>query len=110
MKKLFLLFCLLGSISIVNAQSSDDTTTSDDTTSSSNESSSGGTETRTYGIKYNTDKGKNEIWLAKDDGTEEFLIDFQFPSNAWAPGNSFADSKTGKLYLWDSGGSPCAGL
>ena len=34
---------------------------------------------------------------------ETFLIDFAFPSGSWAPGNSFADAKTGKLYLWDSG-------
>ena len=107
MKNLFILFCLLGSIGFVNAQSSDDTTTSDDTASSSSESSSGGTETRTYGIKYNPDKGKNEIWLAKDDGTEEFLIDFQFPTNSWVPSNSFADTTTGKLYLWQGGGQKC---
>ena len=33
----------------------------------------------------------------------------QFPSGGWAPGNSFADAKTGKLYLWDSGGQVCTG-
>ena len=111
MKKLFLLFCLLGSISIVNAQSSDDTTTSDDITSSSNESSSGENETKTYGIKYNNISKKNEIWQLNEDGSEELLKSFEFPSgnNAWDAEKSYVDEKTGKLYLWDSGGSECAG-
>ena len=58
----------------------------------------------TYGVKYNPTSQKNEIYRANDDGTETFLIDFAFPSGGWTPGNSFADVKTGKLYLWDSGG------
>ena len=57
----------------------------------------------TYGVKYNPTSQKNEIYRANDDGTETFLIDFGFPSGGWVPGNSFADAKTGKLYLWDSG-------
>ena len=57
----------------------------------------------TYGIKYNGTDEKNEVWLANPDGTETLLLQFEFPSGAWTPGNSFADQKTGKLYLWDSG-------
>ncbi len=63
----------------------------------------GAQEAITYGVKYNAESDKNEIYIANDDGTETFLIDFEFPSGAWAPGNSFSDSKTGKLYLWDAG-------
>ena len=62
----------------------------------------------TYGVKYNSQTQKNEIWLASDDGTETFLIDFRFPSNAWTPANSFSDVKTGKLYLWAASGQVCA--
>jgi hypothetical protein len=58
----------------------------------------------TYGIKWNPTDQKNEVWLANPDGTETLLLQFEFPSGGWAPGNSFADQKTGKLYLWDSGG------
>ena len=60
----------------------------------------------TYGVKYNPTSQKNEIYRANDDGTETFLIDFAFPSGGWTPGNSFADAKTGKLYLWDAGNGP----
>ena len=59
----------------------------------------------TYGVKFNGESNKNEIYIANDDGTETFLIDFEFPSGGWSPGNSFSDSKTGKLYLWDAGGN-----
>ena len=83
MKKLFITMCLLCFVDSVNAQQEDDAVT--------------------YGVKYNTTSQKNEIYRANDDGTETFLIDFAFPSGSWAPGNSFADAKTGKLYLWDSG-------
>ena len=62
----------------------------------------------TYGVKYNSQTQKNEIWLASDDGTETFLIDFRFPSNAWTPANSFSDVKPGKLYLWAASGQVCA--
>ena len=57
----------------------------------------------TYGIKWNPTDQKNEVWLANADGTETLLLQFEFPSGGWTPGNSFADQKTGKLYLWDSG-------
>jgi hypothetical protein len=60
-------------------------------------------------VKYNSTTKKNEIYRANDDGTETYLVDFKFPSGGWTPGNSFADSKTGKLYLWDSGGQVCTG-
>jgi hypothetical protein len=84
MKKLFITMCLLCFVDSVNAQQEDDAVT--------------------YGVKYNNTSQKNEIYRANDDGTETFLIDFAFPSGSWTPGNSFADAKTGKLYLWDSGG------
>jgi hypothetical protein len=95
----------LGSIGYMNAQSSDDTT------SSSSESSSDSTETKTYGLKYNNITKKNEIWQLNEDGSEELLKSFEFPSgnNAWDAEKSYVDEKTGKLYLWDSGGSECAG-
>ena len=57
----------------------------------------------TYGIKWNNTDQKNEVWLANQDGTETLLLQFEFPSGSWTPSNSFADQKTGKLYLWDSG-------
>jgi len=84
MKKLFITMCLLCFIDFAYAQQEDDAVT--------------------YGVKYNPTSQKNEIYRANDDGTETFLIDFAFPSGGWTPGNSFADVKTGKLYLWDSGG------
>jgi hypothetical protein len=87
----------------MNAQSSDDTT------SSSSESSSDSSETKTYGIKYNNISKKNEIWQLNEDGSEELLKSFEFPSGAWVVEKSYVDEKTGKLYLWDSGGSECAG-
>ena len=95
MKKLFLLFCLMGSVVVINAQEN------------SSEESSQTNDAITYGVKYNSTTKKNEIYRANDDGTETFLIDFKFPSGGWTPGNSFADSKTGKLYLWDSGSNIC---
>ena len=97
MKKLFLLFCLMGSVGVMNAQEN------------SSEESSQSNDAITYGVKYNPTTKKNEIYRANDDGTETFLIDFKFPSGGWNAGNSFADSKTGKLYLWDSGGQVCTG-
>jgi hypothetical protein len=84
MKKLYLLFCLMGSGGLINAQ-----------------------ETVTYGVKYNTVTKKNEIYRANDDGTETLLLEFKFPSGSWDEGKSFADSKTGKLFLWDSGDDEC---
>ena len=83
MKKLFITICVLCFVDSAYAQQEDDAVT--------------------YGVKYNNTSQKNEIYRANDDGTETFLIDFAFPSGSWAPGNSFADAKTGKLYLWDAG-------
>ena len=93
MKKLYLLFCLIGSVGVITAQEN---------------ASEQSNELATYGVKYNPTTKKNEIYLAKDDGTETFLVDFRFPTNSWTPGLSFADPKTGKLYLWaSSGGNVC---
>ena len=61
----------------------------------------------TYGIKYNAEEKKNEIWKVNSDGTETLLKQFRFATNGWTPDNSFADAKTGKLYLWQSGNSKC---
>ena len=83
MKKLFITICVLCFVDSAHAQQ----------------------DAVTYGVKYNSTSQKNEIYRANDDGTETFLIDFAFPSGGWTPGNSFADAKTGKLYLWDSGSS-----
>ena len=85
----------MGSVVVINAQEN------------SSEESSQTNDAITYGVKYNSTTKKNEIYRANDDGTETFLIDFKFPSGGWTPGNSFADSKTGKLYLWDSGSNIC---
>ena len=81
MKKLFITICVLCFVGSAHAQQ----------------------DAVTYGVKYNPTSQKNEIYRANDDGTETFLIDFAFPSGGWTPSNSFADAKTGKLYLWDSG-------
>ena len=64
-------------------------------------------EINTYGIKYNSEEKKNEIWKVNSDGTETLLKQFRFATNSWTPDNSFADAKTGKLYLWQSGNSKC---
>ena len=88
MKKIYLLTFLMGFIGLLSAQSTL-------------------TGTKSYSIKFNDDKGKNEVYLVKDDGTEEFLTDFEFPSGGWTPTNSYADTKTGKLYLYDSGANVC---
>lgn len=70
----------------------------------------GAQESVTYGIKYNDETKKNEIYRTNDDGTETFLIDFEFPSGMWVPANSYADDKDGKLYFWDAGlGQRCTG-
>ena len=61
----------------------------------------GAQESVTYGIKYNNETKKNEIYRTNDDGTETFLIEFEFPTGGWVPANSYADDKDGKLYLWD---------
>ena len=61
-------------------------------------------ETATYGVKYNSTDQKNEVWRANDDGSETLLKQFVFPSGSWSPAKSFADDKTGKLFLWDSAG------
>ena len=82
MKKLFITICVLCFVDSAHAQQ----------------------DAVTYGVKYNPTSQKNEVYRANDDGTETFLIDFAFPSGGWVPGSSFADAKTGKLYLWDSGG------
>jgi len=62
----------------------------------------GAQESVTYGIKYNNETKKNEIYRTNDDGTETFLIEFEFPTGGWVPANSYADDKDGKLYLWDA--------
>lgn len=93
MKKLLTILCLSFTFGVDSVHADD--------------SPSSGTSTYTYGVKYNNETQKNEIWLASDDGTETFLIDFKFPSNTWAPGNSFSDDKTGKLFLWASIGQVC---
>jgi hypothetical protein len=59
-------------------------------------------ETATYGVKYNSTDLKNEVWRANDDGSETLLKQFVFPSGGWITAKSFADDKTGKLFLWDS--------
>jgi hypothetical protein len=64
-------------------------------------------EINTYGIKYNASDKKNEVWRANSDGSETLLLQFRFDTNGWTPGNSFADQKTGKLYLWQSGTQKC---
>ena len=61
----------------------------------------------TYGIKYNAETDKNEIYRINADGTSTFLIDFQFPSGGWNAGNSYVNTQDGKLYLYDSGGDIC---
>ena len=60
--------------------------------------------TITYGIKYNDTDKKNEVWREEADGTLTLLVQFAFPSGGWMPSLSYADDKTGKLYLRDSGG------
>ena len=64
-------------------------------------------EINTYGIKFNNEEQKNEIWKVNSDGTETLLKQFRFATNSWNPDNSFADAKTGKLYLWQSGTTKC---
>ncbi len=68
-----------------------------------------GTDTRSYGIKYNNETLKNEIWLINEDGTSEFLADFKFPTNTWQPANSYSNTTDGKLYLFQSGNQACTG-
>ena len=58
------------------------------------------------GIKYNNSAAVNEIYeIDPSTGTEKLLKQFSFPSGYWSPGTSFADPKTGLLYLKDSDGS-----
>ena len=58
------------------------------------------------GIKYNSNDAVNEIYeIDPSTGTEKLLKQFSFPSGYWSPGTSFADPKTGLLYLKDSDGS-----
>ena len=58
------------------------------------------------GIKYNSNDAVNEIYeIDTSTGTEKLLKQFSFPSGYWSPGTSFADPKTGLLYLKDSDGS-----
>ncbi|MDA7739005.1 YadA-like family protein [Amylibacter sp.] len=58
------------------------------------------------GIKYNSNDAVNEIYeIDASTGTEKLLKQFSFPSGYWQPGTSFADPKTGLLYLKDSDGS-----
>ena len=93
MKKIFLSLCLIGLVGVINGQENSEEQSKD---------------LATYGVKYNPTTKKNEIYRAKDDGTETFLIDFRFPTNGWTPGLSFSDPKTGKLYLWaSSAGNVC---
>ena len=62
-------------------------------------------ETRTYGVKYNSDTQKNEIWLIADDGTQTLMQTFEFPGGGWQTGSSYADSKTGFLWLLSGTGT-----
>ena len=62
-------------------------------------------ETRTYGVKYNSDTQKNEIWLIADDGTQTLMQSFEFPGGGWQIGSSYADSKTGFLWLLSGTGT-----
>ena len=101
MKKIILI--LITTLVVTSNSFADDSDSTDESASTVVE-----TPTYTYGVKYSNSKRKNEIWLANDDGTETFLIDFAFPSNSWTPGNSFSDTKTGKLYLWTATGNTCA--
>jgi len=57
----------------------------------------------TYGIKWNSTDQKNEVWRLNKDNTETLLLQFSFPSGGWKTGNSYADQKTGKLWLYDGG-------
>ncbi len=58
------------------------------------------------GIKYNSNDAVNEIYeIDPSTGTEKLLKQFSFPSGYWTPGTSFADPKTGLLYLKDGDGS-----
>ena len=58
------------------------------------------------GIKYNSNDAVNEIYeIDPSTGTEKLLKQFSFPSGYWSPGTSFADPKTGLLYLKDGDGS-----
>ena len=95
---MYTILILLFSFNLVHAQESDDTST-DDTSTDESITSVEGTQTLTYGVKYNFTTERNEIWKANDDGTEEFLTDFRFPTNSWTPSLSFADTTTGKLFL-----------
>ena len=104
MRNLLLFFSLIISVTFVYAQEG----SSSEESESSTETSVDSTDTVTYGVKYNSTTKKNEIYIASDDGTETFLTDFRFPTNSWTPGLSFADTKTGKLYLWaSSNGDVC---
>ena len=58
------------------------------------------------GVKYNSSVGKNEIYeVDTTSGSETLLLQFQFPSGGWSAGASFADPKTGLLYLKDGSGA-----
>ena len=58
------------------------------------------------GIKYNSNDAVNEIYeIDPSTGTEKLLKQFSFPSGGWSVGASFADPKTGLLYLKDGGGA-----
>ena len=58
------------------------------------------------GIKYNSNDAVNEIYeIDPSTGTEKLLKQFSFPSGGWSVGGSFADPKTGLLYLKDGGGA-----
>ena len=95
MKKIFLLSIFIFSFTSVYAQEE-----------SSSETSQATTKAVTYGVKFNSETNKNEIYRVNDDGTETLLVDFEFPSGGWQSSNSYVNTKNGKLYLWDSGNGP----
>ena len=99
MKKIFLLSIFIFSFTSVYAQEE-----------SSSETSQATTKAVTYGVKFNDETNKNEIYRINDDGTETLLVDFEFPSGGWQSSNSYVNTKNGKLYLYDAGGGPGGGV
>ena len=99
MKKIFLLSIFIFSFTSVYAQEE-----------SSSETSQATTKAVTYGVKFNGETNKNEIYRINDDGTETLLVDFEFPSGGWQSSNSYVNTKNGKLYLYDAGGGPGGGV
>ncbi len=115
MKKLLTIFCLSFIFGVGNVYADESSSSSEESSSSSEESSSSTesktkvSQTKTYALKFNDETMKSEIYTANDDGTDKLLIEFDMPSGVWTPGNSFADTKNGKLYIWDGCTGSCMG-